>query len=86
MRISHVIMNLHLDYKRSRIKIMDVKVTYLLSDPDHLLIAKKYFGEFIPGLPRSDLVQLASFFNLCTLHRASSKMKSATWWFNLKKS
>jgi hypothetical protein len=25
------------------------------------------------------------FFLLCTLHRASSKMKSATWWFNFKK-
>jgi hypothetical protein len=25
-------------------------------------------------------------FLLCTLHRASSKMKSATWLFNLKKS
>jgi len=25
------------------------------------------------------------FFLLCTLHRAFSKMKNATWWFNFKK-
>jgi len=37
MRVSHVVINVHLDYKRSHIKIKDVKVTYLLSDPDHLL-------------------------------------------------
>jgi len=34
----------------------------------------------------SFLITIGIFFLLCTLHRASSEMKSAAWWFNLKKS